>query len=284
LAHGNNLGGRKKKRCAKNDGAKNRRGRPTTKALSKNAKNQTAKKRTSGDPRSWITVEKRTMTGVCAPGARNTSAHDRCDTSCVTSKKPLALAPRACTTRSGMRSRSKLAIFSTVVVWCLVGFGLFFCRFGGWALCVHCCVRGRGGGGVLFERKARGGKTSAAAAAGERGGQERARPLLLSTHPGGSPRAGWDRAPRPSASCCCSTRARRCWSSSGASRARAPTARAAVCRGVFWWGFWWVERCFKGRCSMGGGGGRTASKVSAAAGSGGGRRGSGRGPAESGGG
>lgn len=30
-----------------------------------------------------------------------------------TSKKPLADAPRACTTRSGMRSRSKLASFST---------------------------------------------------------------------------------------------------------------------------------------------------------------------------
>ena len=28
----------------------------------------------SGEPRSWITVEKRVMRGVCTPGARNTSA------------------------------------------------------------------------------------------------------------------------------------------------------------------------------------------------------------------
>ena len=46
------------------------------------------------------------MTGVCTPGARNRSAHVRCETSWVVSKKPLADAPRACTTRSGMRSRS----------------------------------------------------------------------------------------------------------------------------------------------------------------------------------
>ena len=66
----------------------------------------------SGDPRSWMTVEKRTMTGHCAPGERKTSAHVRCEISCVTSKNPLAEAPRACTTRSGIRSRWKFASFS----------------------------------------------------------------------------------------------------------------------------------------------------------------------------
>ena len=38
----------------------------------------------SGEPRSWMTVEKRTMTGVCTPGARNMSAHVRWLMSCVT--------------------------------------------------------------------------------------------------------------------------------------------------------------------------------------------------------
>jgi hypothetical protein len=38
----------------------------------------------SGEPRSWMTVEKRTMTGVCTPGARSTSAQVRCEMSCVT--------------------------------------------------------------------------------------------------------------------------------------------------------------------------------------------------------
>jgi hypothetical protein len=53
-----------------------------------------------------MTVEKRAMTGVCTPGARNRSAQDRWEMSCVVSKKPLADSPRAWTTRSGMRSRS----------------------------------------------------------------------------------------------------------------------------------------------------------------------------------
>ena len=50
------------------------------------------------------------MTGVWTPGARNRSAHVRCVMSWVTSKKPLAEAPRAWTTRSGMRSRSNYGV------------------------------------------------------------------------------------------------------------------------------------------------------------------------------
>ena len=38
----------------------------------------------SGEPRSWMTVEKRTATGVCTPGARRKSAQVRLETSCVT--------------------------------------------------------------------------------------------------------------------------------------------------------------------------------------------------------
>jgi hypothetical protein len=53
-----------------------------------------------------MTVEKRAMTGVWVPGARKRSAQVRCETSWVVSKKPLVEAPRAWTTRSGMRSRS----------------------------------------------------------------------------------------------------------------------------------------------------------------------------------
>ena len=52
------------------------------------------------------------ITGHCAPGERKTSAHVRWEISCVTSKNPLAEAPRACTTRSGIRSLWKLASFS----------------------------------------------------------------------------------------------------------------------------------------------------------------------------
>ena len=52
------------------------------------------------------------MTGVWTPGARRKSAQVKSEMSWVTSKKPLALAPRAWTTRSGILSRVKVAIFS----------------------------------------------------------------------------------------------------------------------------------------------------------------------------
>ena len=123
------------------------------------------------------------MTGVCTPGARNRSAQVRWEMSWVTSKKPLADAPRAWTTRSGMRSRS---------------------NYGGGAGCRE---------GKEKKKRVRGGRASADAAA--RGfGRGRASPVvwppvvclslvslfLLSlsknsrwpaSRPGGSPPAGW---------------------------------------------------------------------------------------------
>ena len=46
--------------------------------------NPRGSRRVSGEPRSWMTVEKRTMTGVWTPGARKRSAAVRLEMSCVT--------------------------------------------------------------------------------------------------------------------------------------------------------------------------------------------------------
>ncbi len=64
-----------------------------------------------------MTVEKRTATGVRLPARWKSFARVYVDagsspTVPVASKYPNATAPRACTTRSGMRSRSKWLIFS----------------------------------------------------------------------------------------------------------------------------------------------------------------------------
>ena len=61
-------------------------------------------------PSSPATVEKRMNSGVRLPGCRK-SALQYWVTSSVTSKKPWAPPPLACTTRSGTRSRLNWAIF-----------------------------------------------------------------------------------------------------------------------------------------------------------------------------
>lgn len=53
-------------------------------------------RRVSGDPRSWMTVEKRTMTGVWTPGARNRSAQVMFEMSCVTCAWQWAVRDRSC--------------------------------------------------------------------------------------------------------------------------------------------------------------------------------------------
>ena len=65
----------------------------------------------SGEPSSPATVEKRASIGVVLPTPLKMSAFVNCDTSSVTSKKPNAPEPLACTTRSGTRSRLNWAIF-----------------------------------------------------------------------------------------------------------------------------------------------------------------------------
>jgi len=76
----------------------------------------TAKPRTSravsADPREPATVEKRTNTRVTAEVSVSTAAVVISANESNSSKRPWAPAPRACTTRSGMRSWSKCMIFS----------------------------------------------------------------------------------------------------------------------------------------------------------------------------
>jgi hypothetical protein len=65
-------------------------------------------------PISPATVEKRTNIGVRLPISERNAALVHGVTSSVTSKKPWAPLPLACTTRSGTRSRLKCCIFCTV--------------------------------------------------------------------------------------------------------------------------------------------------------------------------
>ena len=65
----------------------------------------------SAEPREPSTVEKRRKTGVLTPFCRN-PARVSPAAAPVDSKIPWAAAPRACTTRSGIRSWSKWVIFS----------------------------------------------------------------------------------------------------------------------------------------------------------------------------
>ena len=58
------------------------------------------------------TVEKRRKVSVCLPTSERNAARVYSVTSAVTVKVPYAPAPRACTMRSGMRSRLKCASFS----------------------------------------------------------------------------------------------------------------------------------------------------------------------------
>jgi hypothetical protein len=66
----------------------------------------------SAEPREPTTVEKRTKTGVFRAGSFRNPAFVYCESGSYTWKKPCAPAPRAWTTRSGMRSWSKRVIFS----------------------------------------------------------------------------------------------------------------------------------------------------------------------------
>ncbi len=72
----------------------------------------------SAEPDSPPTVEKRMAIGVFLPIFSNTQAFEYFLMSWVTSKWPKAPEPFACTTRSGMRSRSKAAISSSSTVSC----------------------------------------------------------------------------------------------------------------------------------------------------------------------
>ena len=88
---------------------------PTRSQLPSSVKNLTAKPRgsrsCSGLPPGWITVEKRTNTGVALPSSANSLALVSLDNSPLATNSPNAPTPRAWTTRSGMRSRSKRASF-----------------------------------------------------------------------------------------------------------------------------------------------------------------------------
>ena len=66
----------------------------------------------SGDPLEPCTVEKRTNTGVVFSGCVKKSALVYSLKSSYTWNSPCAPNPRACTTRSGIRSWSKCIIFS----------------------------------------------------------------------------------------------------------------------------------------------------------------------------
>ena len=73
----------------------------------------------SAEPLSPPTVENLTNTSVLLPTLERNLALVYLVTSAVTSKYPCAPAPFACTTRSGMRSRSKCPSFSSRCVSCM---------------------------------------------------------------------------------------------------------------------------------------------------------------------
>ena len=108
---------------------------PTRSQLPSSVYHFTAKPRgsrsVSGDPFELITEEKRSRTGVSLPTSSKGSARVMSLRSAVAVKTPLAATPRACTTRSGMRSRSKAESFSMrSVSWSRTGpFGPAVCEF-----------------------------------------------------------------------------------------------------------------------------------------------------------
>ena len=94
---------------------------PTRSQLPSTVLNLIAKPRgsraVSGESLEPITVENRMNTGVCTPAWVSTLARVYLEAGSLpilpyASKYPWAAVPRACTTRSGIRSRSKWVIFS----------------------------------------------------------------------------------------------------------------------------------------------------------------------------